>query len=197
MARHDDLPEIVLAALDSADDSELAAAAESLAFLSGALPHDPPSAIGRERLLRVIGSGSERWAPFVDRLAQFFDLGVERIREITAKIDDLASWEAGPMPGIELVHFSGGPRLASADTGLVRMPPGLVFPKHRHLGVESILILHGSYTDDAGRTWGPGDLHVSTTDSEHAFVVSDQGVLYALSLEGDIWIEGMPGPLRG
>jgi hypothetical protein len=197
MTRPEDLPEIVLAALEAADDQELATAAESLAFIAGALEHDAPSAIGRERLLRAIGSGAERWAPFVDRLSHFFDLGVERIREITAKIDELASWEAGPMPGIELVHFAGGPRLASADTGLVRMAPGLAFPKHRHLGVESILILHGSYTDDAGRVWRAGDLHISTTDSEHAFVVSDQGVLYALALEGDIWIEGMPGPLRG
>jgi hypothetical protein len=164
--------------------------------LAAAVEPEPPAAAARQRLLDQASAGAERWAPFVERLARFFDLGSERIREIVAKIGDAASWEAGPMPGIELVHFAGGPQVAAADNGLVRMAPGLAFPRHRHLGTERILILEGGYTDDAGRVWRAGDVHVSGSDVQHAYVVLEAGVIYALSLEGDIWIEGMPGPMR-
>lgn len=195
MARRTDLPEFFAEALEGASDEELAAALESLAFMTAAIGREPPSAEARQRLLSAVEA--EPHAPFVEKLSALFDLGVERIREILTAIGDAASWEPGPMPGIELMHFAGGPRVASADNGIVRMAPGLPFPKHKHLGVERILILEGEYVDDSGRRWGPGELHVSDASMEHAYTVGERGVTYALSLEGDIWIEGMPGPLRG
>jgi hypothetical protein len=194
--RPDDLLELAREALGAASDEEIRQAADALGLLAIAVRPDAPSSEARQRLLAAASAGAERWAPFVDRLARWFDLGAERIREIVAGIDSAASWEAGPMPGIELVHFAGGPRVAAADNGLVRMAPGLPFPRHRHLGTERILVLAGSYTDDSGRVYGPGDEHVSGSDVEHAYTVGEAGVIYALSLEGDIWIEGMPGPMR-
>lgn len=192
----DDLLELVRQALGTASEAEIQQSAEALALISIAVSPEPPSNEARERLLAAASAGAERWAPFVDRLARWFDLGAERIREIVGGIESAASWEAGPMPGIELMHFAGGPRVAAADNGLVRMAPGLPFPRHRHLGTERILVLAGSYTDDSGRVFGPGDEHVSGSDVEHAYTVGETGVMYGLSLEGDIWIEGMPGPMR-
>jgi hypothetical protein len=195
MARRKDLPEFVLEALETASDEELIATADSLGWLAAAVEREPVSAAARQRLLDAVAKN--RFLPFVDRLSDFFDLGVERIQEIVQSIDEAASWESGPLPGIDLIHFPGGARVAAADNGIVRMAPGLPFPKHKHLGIERVLILEGGYTDDKGRVWRAGDLHVADQTVEHAFVVLDEGAVYAVSLDGDIWIEGMPGPLRG
>lgn len=195
MARRKDLPEFVLEALETASDDELIATTDSLGWLATAVEREPVSAAARKRLLDEVEKN--RFLPFFDRLSQFFDLGLERIREIVQQIDQATSWESGPMPGIDLMHFPGGPRVATADNGIVRMAPGFPFPKHKHLGEERVLILEGGYTDDQGRVWRAGDLHIADQRLDHAFVVLDEGVLFALSLDSGIWIEGMPGPMRG
>ena len=39
---------------------------------------------------------------------------------------------------------------SQAFTALFRMEPGVVLPKHRHLGVEQTFVLEGSLVDDQG-----------------------------------------------
>jgi len=92
------------------------------------------------------------------------------------------SWGPGPLPGVELMHFAGGPRVATADTGFVRVPPHFEFPSHRHLGEERVLIISGGYREDTGRLFGPGDLHVMQPDTTHAYTVLPEGCLLALVL---------------
>ena len=197
MARRD-LPDFVLEALESASDAELTDTAEALGVLATAIEREPASAEARRRLLAAASASDERFAPFFERLSELFDLGVDAVRRVLTKAADGAAWQPGPMPGVELFHFEGGPRVAAADNGLVRLAPGLPFPKHRHLGTERILLIEGAYVDDAGRLWQAGDLHVSGPDVVHAYRVTDDGpCVLALSLEDGIWIEGMPGPLRG
>ncbi len=78
------------------------------------------------------------------------------MRDLLSSLSDAARWEPGPLPGSSLFHLDGGPRIATADAGFVRLPAGLEFPVHRHLGSERVLLLEGSYRDSDGKHWGPG-----------------------------------------
>ena len=132
---------------------------ETLGLLALLLAPIAPSTRARTRLLSAVSGSPSRFAPFFGRLASFFDLGVERIEEIMARITDPTSWEPGPLPGLMLMHFEGGPRCAAADVGLVRLEPGFCLPPHRHLSTETAMILEGGYREDTGRVYLPGDVH--------------------------------------
>lgn len=197
MTRLDDtlLPEFVREALDSEaspsklEQQELAEVLGSK--LSMALTPVPPVPAARDRLLASALAGAERYAPFFDRLSRLFDLGVDRIREIMSGVNDPARWESGPLPGVLLMHFSGGAAVTGADVGLVRMPAGLKFPVHRHIGGERVFILEGSYTDSEGKLWLPGDLHEMGAETSHAYQVLSDGLLFALVLYGGVEIQGV------
>jgi putative transcriptional regulator len=161
--------------------------------LSAALADDAPSPALRSRLLQTISSPSERFAPLQDKVAEMIDLGVDRARELLALIADPKSWVPGPMPGIELVHFDGGPKVAHADVGFVRVPKGTHFPRHRHLGVERGMILAGSYRDSDGRWLRPGDVDEKQPGTEHSYVVSDESDVIMLLVLDEKGIEIIGG----
>jgi hypothetical protein len=183
--RDDDFPELARETLGEAD---------ALA-LSGALPTAlgdaaPPPTL-RSRLLETVASPIERFAPFQDKVADMIDLGVERARELLATIADKASWEPGPLPGVELIHFDGGPRVAHADVGFVRVPAGAHFPHHRHLGVERGMILCGSYRDSDGNWLRPGDIDEKQPGTAHSYDVSpDSDLVILVVLDQGIEIIG-------
>lgn len=180
-----DLPEF-LQGLDAEPDTALAAA-----LAVGAPQTSPPAAL-RGRLLASATAGAERYAPFLPALSDLFDLAQARVREIVATIQRLDDWEPGPLPGMQLLHFAGGPRVAHADTGLVALPPGFAFPQHRHLGREQIFILSGGYRDSSGTEYGPGTLHEMLADTEHAYtVLPGARCVFAVVLETGIEIDGV------
>jgi anti-sigma factor RsiW len=80
----------------------LACAAEPLAPLA-------PTAEGRARLMEAL-AGPGRFRPFFAALARHFDLTVETIRALLARIDDPSAWEASAAPWIKLIHFSSSRR---------------------------------------------------------------------------------------
>jgi hypothetical protein len=185
--RSEPLPEFVREAIDPGSPADEAALAESLAALASALEPIQPSAEARRRLLAAVSARPERHAPFFERLGRFFDLPLGRIREIMGEIDMVGRWEPAPMPGVQLMHFAGGPTLAGADTGLVRVEAGLRFPLHRHLGTERIMVLEGGYHDDTGRFYGPGHVHEMQGGTTHTYtVLEDQSCLLALVLYAGI-----------
>src|SRR5690242_18089272 len=106
---------------------------------SDAEPVAPPPGL-RDRLLRTLGC-VERFAAFFDQLAQLFELPVETIRKLLARVDG-AEWEQSllgqQLEGAELFHFPVGPRLreSGAAGGVVRIRAGVKFPQHRHHGDE-------------------------------------------------------------
>ncbi len=64
--------------------------------------------------------------------------------------------------GVEICHlWQGGP-----DVALLRYAPGASVPRHRHLGLETILVLSGSQSDDDG-TYAAGALVFNPAGSEH------------------------------
>jgi anti-sigma factor ChrR (cupin superfamily) len=65
--------------------------------------------------------------------------------------------------GVEISPIvSGEPAVA-----LLRYAPGAGVPRHRHRGLETILVLEGTQSDENG-TYGPGSLVLNPTDSEHS-----------------------------
>ena len=65
--------------------------------------------------------------------------------------------------GVEISPIaSGEPAVA-----LLRYAPGAGVPRHRHPGLETILVLEGSQSDERG-TYGPGALVLNPAGSEHS-----------------------------
>jgi len=187
------VPEFALESATPADRAELSELFAELSAITACEIAPADLAAGRTRLLGTVGSVSERFAPFVDRLRAFFDLSAEALREVLARAERESEWEPGPLPWISLLHFEGGPRVAGLDTGFVRFEKGSVFPPHRHTGFERVLILSGGYYDHEQRFYGPGDRHDMVADSEHALQMStDEDVWLAVIVEGEIQVVGAP-----
>src|SRR5688572_13863864 len=88
---------------------ELDVVREALGLVAaGAGPALHAPAQGRARLLAAL-DGGKRFRPFLRDLARHFDLSLARMRELFQQIDDAKYWEAGPLPGIAVMHFAGGP----------------------------------------------------------------------------------------
>jgi hypothetical protein len=201
------LPELALGALPESDRisvkrhvedcadcaGELDAINETLAeLLLGLEPVAPDPAV-LERVMTSCERG--RFARFADAIARIFDVTAERARELLASIDDAAAWEAGPCPGTNLIHFEAGPACAGADTGFVRVEPGLRFPWHAHLGEETNLVLQSSCTDSDGTTYRRGDSFVNPSGSEHDFTAApgDSDFIYAVRVfDGVDWTGQRP-----
>jgi quercetin dioxygenase-like cupin family protein len=156
-----------------------------------AVPPLPASQSARERLLAAVARPPVRYWPFLGRLTGLLDLPAEDVERVLAAIDRTESWSAGPIPGVELMHFEGGPSTAGADVGLVRMAPRLAFPRHRHTGPERVFVLGGGYYDESGKLYRPGDFHEMDAGSRHSYQVTDEGLLLAVVLHGPIEIEGL------
>jgi len=151
-----------------------------------------PSETLRERVLASIDPAT-RLEGFLARFAALFDLEEPRARDVLAAADAPATpgWETTPLPGLRLFHFKGGPRVATADCGLVQLAPGTLFPRHRHLGLEWNLILSGSAEESDGSLWQPGDLVIRETDSVHGFrALEGEPLLFAVVLEAGLEILG-------
>lgn len=108
-----------------------------------------PSPSLRVRLLAAVAG------PVVQRSARVADLLELPPGDINAA---LASVDAGTapwtpvLPGVDLYRLAAGPR----ERGLIRAAAGAIFPYHRHLGDEHVVVLQGSCRD-GDRQLGPGD----------------------------------------
>jgi putative transcriptional regulator len=131
-------------------------------------------------------------AGFTERLAALFDFGAARAEELLREASGRPGegWEAIPLPGVRLFHFAGGPRVAGADCGLVRLEPGARFPQHRHGGDEWVLVLAGeAEEEETGGRWLPGDLLHRGAGSVHAYrAVGSVPFVFAVVLHGGIEI---------
>ena len=147
--------------------AEVRAVREALGVVAQAAGTAAPSPGGRGRLLAALDVGGDRYAPFLRDLAQAFDLSLERIRELFNAIDVPSAWEAGPFPGIAVMHFASGPNVVAPDTGFVRLPAGMYFPYHEHTGHELNYVMEGALRDDDGSLYLPGDALNKEKDSGH------------------------------
>ncbi len=128
-----------------------------------------------------------RFESYVDRLAQFFDMGIDRVRDLLTTIDKVCDppWEESGIPGTRFLHFNGGQRVASAHCGLVHIEPGDGNPKHQHFGDEWAFILQGRLQEDSGQVWTSGDIVYKTPGSSHTVhAIGDEPCIYAAVLYG-------------
>lgn len=172
---------------DPALAAELAAYQQTAeGMVAPALP--PPSV--HARLMASLGGG--KFEKFSNRMASLFDVTVDRARELLGLIERPASWEPGA-PGLDLVHFDGGPAFAMADCGFIRLAPNAAFPVHTHAGEEVSVILEGTLLDRrSGRTYVAGDEVVEAQDVEHDVVAGVEGAMYAARAMNGIVVAGAP-----
>lgn len=79
--------------------------------------------------------------------------------------------------GVEIARlFTDGP-----ETALLRYSVGASVPRHRHLGLETILVLDGSQSDERGR-YEAGSLVFNAAGSIHS-VWSDVGCVVLIQWE--------------
>lgn len=90
-------------------------------------------------------------------------------------------------PGVEIHHIvrsvDGG-----AGVALLRYRAGASVPRHRHPGLETILVLEGAQSDEAGR-YAAGDFVVNRPGSIHR-VWSDEGCLVLIHWAAPVEILG-------
>jgi putative transcriptional regulator len=181
---------------------ERAATEEALSLLALALPPEPPhpsvrtgvlAAVVEEDQRRKGAATAGRFAPFVERLARFFDVTTERARALLELASEPLAWTPGPTSGISLIHLQGGPRFARADAGLVRLAPGARFPRHRHNGDEFGLILEGGFIDADGTVVRAGEQHDRAAGTSHDFVALPEGCVFAaVVIDGIEFLELVP-----
>ena len=63
---------------------------------------------------------------------------------------DEYQWQASPQPGVERVMLDRVGAEKARATSVVRYAPGSHFPPHPHPGGEEILVLSGTFSDEAG-----------------------------------------------
>lgn len=79
--------------------------------------------------------------------------------------------------GVEIFEIvSGSPSIA-----LLRYNPGASVPRHEHAGLETVLVLEGSQSDERGH-YPVGSLVVNVQGSEHS-VWSDEGCVVLIQWE--------------
>ena len=93
----------------------------------------------------------------------------------------LADLLAGGWRNLRFAPFRAGVEMHPIVTGadgepsvaLLRYAPGAAVPRHRHEGLETIVVLDGSQSDDSG-TYRAGTVVLNSVGSEHS-VWSDDG----------------------
>ena len=89
---------------------------------------------------------------------------------------DALDWEFF-RDGIEMHRI----RDADPAVALLRYAPGAAAPKHRHTGLETILVLDGAQSDERGK-YVTGDLVLNPEGYEHS-VWSDEGCVVLIQWE--------------
>lgn len=145
-----------------------------LAQLTEALePVAPPPAL-RDRLLADVPA-TGRFARFAEAAAKLLDLPLEHAKALLDRIQDPGLFSA-EMPGVCFYWCEGGPAVANAVRGFIRVEAGVQFPEHEHMGDETVLVLQGSYVDSAtGRTIQVGETSVMEAGTSHEFYVPANG----------------------
>lgn len=129
----------------------------------------------RGRLLDAAQLSGRLWR-FADQVAELLDVDIGRARALLDSVDDPSVWVPSA-PGVESCWVEGGPRVRNAVRGFVRVGSGIAFPRHQHLGDETILILQGSYLDSVtGKVLRPGDTARMEQGSEHDVLAPADGM---------------------
>jgi len=165
-------------------EPELVETQETLAaWVPQTVKAERPAAAVLQRLLRTL-DGPERYRPFFTALQDMFDLSEAALRKVLARIDDPAGWSLHGEA--RYFHFTPGPRMVTEEAGVVRMAPGVVFPRHLHRAGELTFVVDG-LMKDRDRVYGPGSVVEAAPGTVHDYRSAGVGRdLVVLSRHGGI-----------
>jgi len=142
---------------------------EALSLLADALPIVAPPPELRARLHAEL-TGSARFAPFAQEIADTFQTPLSVVLAALARIDDHAAWLGSPSgPGVLPMH---------GRAVISRLPAGTRIPRHTHTAREITYVLDGTLISDGvehGRAscvdMAPGTSHELRVGDEDACLV--------------------------
>ena len=129
------------------------------------------------------------FAAFVSRVALAMDVAESVARRLLDGIDAASSWVAGPSPSSRLYHVEPGPRVLAVGgiAGFVRVQPGAVFPRHKHLGAEHVIVLQGGFRDEDGQDFVAGQDSHQGAGTDHEFVAHEgEPLIYLAVIHGQV-----------
>ncbi|MES1182936.1 MAG: cupin domain-containing protein [Myxococcales bacterium] len=186
-------PEFALEALEGTAPSEQRELLEVVHQLPAALPHAGGPAALRARLLAETSRAPERYAPLTRTLSELYDLPRDDVRALLERSADPRAWKRSGLPGIQKLPVHAGAARRGAQTYLVKFQAGVRFPEHHHDGLESVLIMAGSYTESTGKQYKTGDLHLMEPGTAHSFTIEkDEDCVAATLLHGRLNFRSLP-----
>lgn len=186
-------PDFALDALEGTDPTEQRELLEVVHRLPDAFPAGGGPAALRARLLDETARAPERYAPFTRRLSELYDISRADARRLLERSADPRAWKASGLPGIKKLPVEAGPSCASAQTYLVTFAAGARFPEHHHDGLETVLLLAGSYTESGGKVYSTGDMHLMEPGTAHSFTIAkDEDCVAATLLHGKLNFRSLP-----
>lgn len=157
-------------------------------LLDESLGHEPPSPQLWQRLERQIGR-----ATIGDRLPADVPLPLAARRELPA--GTRPRWWRFFLGGAHMALLASDPA-SGARLAIGRMPGGLVFPRHQHLGFEHAVVLAGGYDDERGE-FVAGDYAVYEPGSEHGPHTLDGDDCWILfRIDGPVRFRGWRGAVQ-
>lgn len=186
-------PDFALEALEGTDPAEQ----EELLALVHRLPDAFPVQAGpkalRDRLLEETSRAPERYLPFTRRLSEMYDISRDDTRRLLERAADPKQWKASGLPGIKKLAVAAGASRAGSQTYLVKFAAGAHFPEHHHDGLETVLLLAGSYTESGGKVYDTGDMHLMEPGTAHSFTIAkDEDCVAATLLHGKLNFRSLP-----
>jgi anti-sigma factor ChrR (cupin superfamily) len=88
--------------------------------------------------------------------------------------------------GVEICRISGD--ADSASVALLRYQPGASVPMHEHTGLETVIVLEGSQSDERGR-YRSGTMSINPAGSRHS-VWSEEGCVVLVHWERPVRMVG-------
>jgi len=137
-----------------------------------ALPSLRPEPGTRARMLELV-AGPLRFAPFAGRVARLFAIDPNAADEALVRIVDESAWMEGPVTGFFLAPAFVGASLAGASAAFIRARAGVTFPRHRHIGDETVLVLQGIFQDSDVPPARAGQYVHKSSGSSHDFTVPE------------------------
>jgi quercetin dioxygenase-like cupin family protein len=168
-------------------------AKEGLEDIIDALEPETPSAGLAASILAALPT--QRFTRFANEVADLLDIDMKQAQNLLDGVDDSSNWAAGPIDGMTIYHVEGGPKVSRAITGFTRIEANGEFPEHKHLGIESILILQGYFKDTVSHeVHGPGDIVHMASQTSHGFKLLEDAtqLTYLVVVQEGLEIAGTP-----
>jgi hypothetical protein len=131
-----------------------------------------PATALRSRLLADI-SKIAPYSLYHDEMAKILLGSKDALQEELTAMPHPRSWVDGPIPRCRLFPCVAAAAPRDAIRTLVLMESGSHFPKHEHLGDETVLVLQGSLLHSDGKVSRPGEILHMAKGTSHAFDVPE------------------------